>query len=313
MERPDVDELAPPTWSAKKDFFFHAGELRTFWRLALFTGIYLPSLFGVMLLIQLAPAFPQVPMTYMVGQHLISFLVTWVVLRLVERKPFVSVGLAPTSAGIRQAGFGLLSGAAMICAVVALQIGSGVAVWKIGVPTVGAAVSWLGEGAVYFIVVGFGEELLFRGYCFQAVIRGTNAGVAIVLSSLAFSLMHIWNPHITIFSLANVGLAGALFGLAYVRSGALWLPAGMHIAWNFFQGPLFGFPVSGIPARSILLASDRGPQWLSGGAFGPEGGAMVTMVLAAGILFFLRRDAYGRWMPEKMTTPTNQESGSDHA
>lgn len=313
MERPQTDGVTPREAQAGDDLFFQAGELRAFWRILLFIGLYLPVLFGVMLLLQSAPASLQFPAMYLIGQHCAAFLVTALVLRWVERKPFSWVGLGITRSAARQAAFGLLFATAMISAVAFMEIGSGMADWHPGALSIDAGLTWIGEGAVYFLVIGFGEELLFRGYCFQALLRGTNAGVAIVLSSSVFALMHVWNPHSTLFALVNVGLAGALFGLAYIRSGALWLPIGMHWAWNFFQGPVYGFPVSGIPARSILLADARGAEWLTGGAFGPEGGALVTLVMTAGILFFLLSGAHRRWIPAEALSSTEQDPESDHA
>ncbi len=313
MERPQADDLNPDAAPAEADLFFRAGELRAFWRIVLFVGLYLPALFGVMLLLQAAPPDLQYPGTYLFGQHAVTFLVTALILRRIERKPFAWIGLGLSRHALRQVSTGILIAAVLMTVVALLEIASGAAVWRIGAPSVDLASVWIGEGAVSFFVIGFGEELLFRGYCFQSLLRGTNAWVAIVLSSSVFALMHVWNPHITLFSLVNVGLAGAFFGLAYLRAGTLWLPAGMHWAWNFFQGTIYGFPVSGLPARSLFLADAQGPSWLSGGAFGPEGGAFVTLALGAGIIIFLLPGASRRLLPAADAPPKEQETETEHA
>lgn len=139
--------------------------------------------------------------------------------------------------------------------------------------------------------VGFYEELLARGYQTKNLAEGleywfdgrTAALFAVAGSSVIFGLLHIGNPHASWISTLNITLAGVLLGLPFIISNSLALPIGLHFSWNFFQGGIYGFAVSGNPAReSIIQITVEGPEYLSGGRFGPEGGFIGT-----GVIIFL--------------------------
>lgn len=150
--------------------------------------------------------------------------------------------------------------------------------------TLAHTLSLLFLGLLSFTLVGFAEEILVRGYPFLVLREQTNTVTALLLTSGVFSLIHALNPGIGWIGFLNIFLAGIWLGIARVRSGSLWLPVGLHIGWNFFMGPVFGFPVSGIIERSMFITQSEGPAWIVGGVFGPEGGLLVTMVLLAGII-----------------------------
>jgi hypothetical protein len=140
-----------------------------------------------------------------------------------------------------------------------------------------------------FLVAAAMEEILFRGYGFQRLVEAVGAVGAVALMSAFFGFMHIENPSATILSTVNTVLAGVLFSVAYLRTRALWLPIATHWAWNFFQGQVFSLPVSGIRVpRPLFEVRIPGPSWLTGGAYGPEGGLVVTAVALAGILWLAR-------------------------
>ena len=136
----------------------------------------------------------------------------------------------------------------------------------------------------YFAVVAVGEEILFRGVLFRWIDEKWGFPVALGVSALLCGLMHWSNPGGTLWSSVAIAVeAGLLLGAAYKWSGTLWLPIGIHWAWNFAQGNIFGFAVSGNNAgKSLLNACVEGPDWLSGGAFGAE--ASVVAVVAGGAL-----------------------------
>jgi ADP-ribose pyrophosphatase YjhB (NUDIX family) len=97
--------------------------------------------------------------------------------------------------------------------------------------------------------------------------------LAVVISSILFGLIHGLNPHFNLFAALNIALAGVAFCYAYLITGNLWLPFAFHFAWNFFQGPVFSFPVSGMSSGGLLLTQvSQTESVLTGGAFGPEGG-----------------------------------------
>ena len=124
------------------------------------------------------------------------------------------------------------------------------------------------------------EELINRGLLLSGltIVLGGRAKAAIVLAALLFGLFHLANPGASALSVCGNALGGLIYGMAFVLSGRLWLPVGLHFAWNYVQGPLLGFRVSGLGAGGLQQIHDRGPVWLTGGSYGPEAGLV-------GILF----------------------------
>jgi hypothetical protein len=115
---------------------------------------------------------------------------------------------------------------------------------------------------------------------------------AVLLSSIVFGVMHALNPNAGILSTLNITLAGAMLAFPFVITGRLALSIGLHIGWNFFQGGIFGFPVSGVRARNSLAQIDQaGPAWLTGGSFGPEAGLLglagLTIIIG-GLVWYLK-------------------------
>jgi membrane protease YdiL (CAAX protease family) len=135
---------------------------------------------------------------------------------------------------------------------------------------------------VIFIFVGWNEELLSRGYHLQTIASGTNIFWGMVISSSMFGLAHLKNPNATWVSAAGIFFAGIFLGYAYLRTGQLWLSIGLHIGWNFFEGVVFGFPVSGLDIYHLTHNQIQGPEIWTGGAFGPEAGLIVLPALVIG-------------------------------
>lgn len=139
------------------------------------------------------------------------------------------------------------------------------------------------ELALVFIPAAVHEELLFRGYPFQKLYRWQPA-VAILFVAAVFSSFHLRNRAVGELALLNIFLGGVLLGLAYARYERLWFPIGLHLAWNVMSGPILGHEVSGyVQAESVLITIERGPEWLTGAAFGIEASAWMTAVEIAAI------------------------------
>ena len=133
---------------------------------------------------------------------------------------------------------------------------------------------------ILFIFVGFAEELLSRGYIIGAMeVSNNNKWFAIMVSAVIFSLMHYGNNGFSLIPFLNIFLVGILFGVMYVKTKSIWLSTGFHITWNFFQGCIYGMPVSGITTPKLYEMTCVGNSILNGGTFGPEGGLIVTMVI----------------------------------
>ncbi|CAN5561978.1 type II CAAX endopeptidase family protein [soil metagenome] len=158
-----------------------------------------------------------------------------------------------------------------------------------------------------FLVVGITEELLARGYQLRNLAEGFNFpwlgthGAVIaawLVSSLLFGLLHVNNPHSSWGSTAALMILGLFFGLGYVLTGNLAISIGLHITWNFFQGSILGFPVSGRDFGNITIIAFQqgGPDLWTGGAFGPEAGliGLVAIVLGCGAILLWVRWQYGK-------------------
>ena len=132
------------------------------------------------------------------------------------------------------------------------------------------------------IMPAFTEELLFRGILFRWIEEFGGSWVALIVTSVLFGLAHSQNPNATWFSSLAIGVeAGLMLGGAYMLTRSLWMPMGLHAAWNFTQGPILGVPVSGLPEHGLVTARLSGPAILSGGAFGLEA-SVIALVVAGG-------------------------------
>lgn len=137
------------------------------------------------------------------------------------------------------------------------------------------------------------EEILMRGLLLSGLVLALRRrrALAVVLSAIAFGCIHLSNPGATPLSVLGNSLGGLIYGTAFVLAGSLWLPVGLHFAWNFVQGPLLGFPVSGMAAGGLQQVHDLGPAWFTGGAYGPEAGLVgigFRFVIISLILLWLR-------------------------
>ena len=144
---------------------------------------------------------------------------------------------------------------------------------------------------VVFIFVAWNEELLSRGYHLQTIASGLNLFWGVVISSAVFGLLHLGNPNATWVSAAGIFFAGIYLAYGYIRTKQLWLSMGLHLGWNFFEGVIFGFPVSGLDIYPLTRIQVQGPELWTGGAFGPEAGLIVlpSLILGAALIYFFTR------------------------
>jgi uncharacterized protein len=151
---------------------------------------------------------------------------------------------------------------------------------------------------VLFFCTGISEELVFRGYQLKNIAEGLNFSrvgpkrailLAWILSSTVFGLLHLTNPNATAISAINIAVTGLLLGVGYLLTGRLAISIGLHMSWNFFEGNVFGFPVSGLePVGAEFISIEQGgPLLWTGGAFGPEAGLVDIAVSVIGSLLIL--------------------------
>jgi uncharacterized protein len=206
-------------------------------------------------------------------------LVTWVCVRL-RREPLSSVGFVLDRRWARELGTGSLIGVATaLLAVAMIWMAGGVRLELDPARSFGLVV----YGLYVFLFVALFEETLFRGFVFQRFVAGAGVWIAQITLGLAFATSHWGNPDMHGATLAwatiELFLGAVLLGLAYLRTRSLALPIGIHLGWNWSQGYLLGFGVSGFEHagwfRPVLL--DR-PEWMSGGRFGPEASVFAVVV-----------------------------------
>ena len=140
-----------------------------------------------------------------------------------------------------------------------------------------------------FAVVSLNEEIAMRGYILQNLSSSFNKYIALALSSLVFMIMHIGNPNMSAIPLFNLFLAGLFLGIYCIHRKNLWFPIGAHFTWNYFQGPVLGFEVSGNEVNSIFIQSLNGSDLITGGQFGFEGSIILTTFMIIGIIYLDRR------------------------
>ncbi|HEY8476054.1 MAG TPA: type II CAAX endopeptidase family protein [Chloroflexota bacterium] len=229
-------------------------------------------------------------LTIGIAQALATLVAVWGFRRLLDRASLVSLGLLPASLW-REALLGALVGSAAILFVVGV-------LWLLGAvafsPAPAIVPLTLAGVLVGATLLAFHEELLVRGYILQNLAAGWGFAAAVAISSALFAVLHAFNPNTSAVAFVNLALSGVLFALLYVLTGSLVAPTVAHAAWNLVQGAVFGLPVSGVDyfARAALLnARVKPPDWLSGGAFGPEASVITLATLAAidGVLLALIR------------------------
>ncbi len=138
---------------------------------------------------------------------------------------------------------------------------------------------------IFFIIGSLNEEIMIRGYFLSNMMDSMNQYLALFISSLLFAIMHLANAHVTFLSFINILLAGILLGVYYIHIRNLWLPIALHFSWNFFQGPVFGFEVSGVDVKGVIIQDLSGSDLWTGGEFGFEGSLIATMLMTVTIVF----------------------------
>lgn len=209
-----------------------------------------------------------------------------VVLKNIDKKNLKHIGIEFNKSAFLDLFWGLLIGAfSMTIIFLILRFTNNITIDTASTPGISI---YTFTGIITFILVGIAEELFSRGYC-MTVLKQTNISwVPLVISSLIFSLLHTLNPNVTFLGLLNIFLVGILFGYMFMQRKSLWMPIGYHITWNYFQGNVFGFAVSGTDPHGIIKLAHIKDNLLTGGSFGAEGGILTTIIIVAGILLVSR-------------------------
>jgi len=234
----------------------------------------------------------------------------WLATRFLDRRLFSDIGLQLNKIWWLDFGFGLALGAVLMGIIFLTEWAAGwiniIGTFQTDKPDQPFVLAVL-LPILFFIAVGVNEELLSRGYQLKNMSEGFNIAafgprgailLAVFVSSAVFGLLHLGNPNTTALSTINIVMAGFLLAAGYVLTGQLAISIGLHITWNFFQGNVFGFPVSGLEffQTTFIATEQSGPQLWTGGAFGPEAGLLTPVATLVGVLLIILwvRYRYGR-------------------
>ncbi len=299
--------------------FWNTGEhrLRAVWRLLAFAlpmaalVVAIGPLLRVAVYPALAPAGPAGPwlrifLPYVLLAGATTFL-AGVNMRYVTRRPLRHLGLQLDRSWWRDLG----AGAALSVVMASLLVGVGLlAGWVrvdqvlhvdlVGIPFAAGILAV----ALASAAQAWWEEIAFRGYPLLVAVEGLSRlgrtaalAIVVVVTSVLFGAAHLANPGATLVAAAGIGLAGVPTALACLLSARMAFPIGVHLAWNFMLGGVFGFPVSGEPdPASVITVRVAGPELWTGGGFGPEAG-LLTMLLTVpavvAVLYYVRRTTGG--------------------
>lgn len=225
----------------------------------------------------------------------------WLAGRWLDKRPLAGFGLHLGGRWWGDFGFGLALGAGLMAMIFAVELAAGwVTVTDYFVTREGGLPFMPGIllPLIGYLAVGIGEELWTRGYILTNLAEGFNGrrigpglaiGVATIIQGAIFAVLHANNPNATLTSTASIFLIAFLLALGYVLTGQLAISIGLHITWNFFQGNVFGFPVSGgqFAVGTLVGTEQAGPALWTGGRFGPEAGLVSILALAVGSLLTL--------------------------
>lgn len=227
----------------------------------------------------------------------------WLCAQYLDRRPVPDLGLHIKGVWVLEYVLGLLASAVAMLFIFITE-------WSFGWLTVDEyawnvfhsnAYIWYIIGyLVLMMFIGFYEELMFRGYQLTNLLEGLATGKndkkgavigAILISSASFGFVHLSNPHASWLSALNIMSAGIMLAIPFFVTGRLGLSIGLHAGWNFVEGSILGFPVSGLAyEHTMITITQHGPQTWTGGAFGPEGGMLgiigIAMIIVIELIYF---------------------------
>ena len=264
--------------------------------------MYGGSLIGSLATVPLFLALRNIPLFFN-NKDLLSLLITlfsfafisllvFFRVKVIEKRSFSSIGFNKNN-WLKKYSLGFLIGLAMMSIIVLILLPFGyITIEKNPIQPVGvSAIASVLVILFGWIIQGATEEIVTRGWLLNILSTKYNIGVGLLISSTLFGLMHLTNPNVNYIAVINIILVGLFYGLYVIKTNDLWAVCGMHSAWNFAQGNIFGFKVSGLDVSvgSLIDLNLVGSDFVTGGIFGPEAGITATFILLAsiGILLFI--------------------------
>ena len=218
--------------------------------------------------------------------------------KVIEKRSLSYIGFNKNNY-IKKYSFGFLIGLIMMSVIVLILLSFGyISIEKDPIQPIGvASLSSILVILFGWIIQGATEEILTRGWLLDVLITKYNIGFGLFISSILFGVLHLANPNVNYIAVINIILVGVFYGLYVIKTNDLWAVCGMHTAWNFAQGNLFGFEVSGlnVSVGSLIDLNLVGNDVITGGIFGPEAGIVATFVVLVSILILLFIDKKGHF------------------
>jgi uncharacterized protein len=192
----------------------------------------------------------------------------------IDGKDFISLGFKRSGMN-KDFALGLVTGFAIISGGFIILYLSG----RLSIREIRPDYPFLAGSVVLCLLISWTEELSFRGYILNNLMESLHPFNGLLVSSLLFAAFHSLNPGMAMVPFINLMLAGVLLGIVFIYTRTLWYALSLHFSWNFFQGPVFGFPVSGIEMSGLLRQEPAGEKLLTGGDFGFEGSLICSLLI----------------------------------
>lgn len=234
-----------------------------------------------------------------IGSLLVSFIITkiglvlctWLFMAYINKQPFKALGFA-------WKGYSNDAYTGFLVGIITLAIGTFILLFNKNISFTAGHFdgSDLLLSILLFMVVAFIEEIAIRGYFLNNLMQNMNKWLALAISAFVFTLLHLNNPDFGIIAFINVFIAGLFLGINYIYTKNLWFSIFLHFSWNFFQGPILGYKVSGIEFHSLFQQLQNGPNILTGGSFGFEGSvvsALLQLVAIACLAWYYSKRSKG--------------------
>ncbi|MEL6390559.1 MAG: type II CAAX endopeptidase family protein [Bacteroidota bacterium] len=205
-----------------------------------------------------------------------SLVALWIIHRWIMKRPIELTGFVRDKIGSGISVGGMMAGLMISFGFLVLWIFGGIRIEEVD-PNLLLFVGFF----LFFFVQSSFEEVVFRGAMIPIIESRSNVWIALFVSSLLFSVVHGSNPNVNLISLVNIGLAGILMGMLFIRYRSIWPAIGLHAFWNFLQGSFYGFEVSGYDVYSLLDTTETGIDLWTGGSFGYEGSLLGSFSLIA--------------------------------
>ncbi len=269
-----------------RDIFKQNHRLRTGWRLLIFLLVVFPSLYYLTILF-----WEELLIRYIIiFSLLLGF--SFIAARFLDGRPIITIGFYLRSRALKEYLIGVTIGFVLVLLLFLIYVIPGYIEVELKPFSYPLLKDILVIALITSVFQTAFEELFFRGYILQNLIEGTTLFIAILVTSVVFGIGHLLTPHSNWLTGINLSVFGGMHAICYVKTRSLLLPSGLHFGWNFFMRNIFSMPVSGTSVSSSLMeVRDKGPELITGGAYGPEAGipALILMLLCSWLILKSRR------------------------